>query len=65
VVARVGTGNGHRNGSNGHGPLPQELQEVFSIRLPAEVIRSLQERAAEEGVPTSKVVQELLGGSPK
>ena len=60
TLARVGTGNGHHNGSNGHGPLPPELLEILSIRLPAEVIRSLQERAAAQGVPTSAVVQELL-----
>ena len=51
--------NGHQNG-NGHGPLPPELLEILAIRLPAEVIRSLQERAAAQGVPTSAVVQELL-----
>jgi branched-chain amino acid transport system ATP-binding protein len=56
--------NGHLNG-NGHGPLPPELLEILSIRLPADVIRSLQELAAAEGVPTSAVVQELLKASSR
>jgi branched-chain amino acid transport system ATP-binding protein len=60
--AKAGSRNGHKNG-NGHAPLPPELLEILAVRLPAEVIRSLQERATATGVPTSKVVQELLGGS--
>ena len=64
ALAKVGSRNGHKNG-NGHGPLPQELLEILSVRLPADVIRSLQERAVAAGVPTSKVIQELLGGSRK
>jgi branched-chain amino acid transport system ATP-binding protein len=56
--------NGHKNG-NGHQPLPPDLLEILAVRLPAELIRSVQERAAAAGVPTSKVIQELLGGSRK
>ena len=52
-------GNGH-NGHNGHTPLPAELMEDLMLKLPASMLRSLQEKAAREGRPAQALVLELL-----
>src|SRR2546429_649218 len=48
-------GNGH-NGHNGHTPLPAELMEDLMLKLPASMLRSLQEKSAREGRPAQALV---------
>jgi branched-chain amino acid transport system ATP-binding protein len=64
--AANGNGNGHHNGNgNGNGHLPLELLETLAVRLPAELIRSIEERARAEGVATREVVARMLEGAKK
>jgi branched-chain amino acid transport system ATP-binding protein len=48
------------NGHNGHVKKGTELMEEFMLTLPADLLRALQERAAEQGRPASELARELL-----
>ena len=56
-LAKAAGGNGHQRAA--------ELMEDFMLKLPADLLRVLQERAGREGRPTAELVREMLEASKR